>query len=191
MQALPKAVSQWNELIAQASSKYNIPAQLIAGVMATESGGKQKVLSPVNAAGLMQLLPSTASDQAKRTVTANELLKDPALNVDLGVRYMRELWDRYKGNPIKIAAGYNAGSVKCGAPGKCPDGPNQWNVITDCADGKAVDYPMRMFAYSNAALSAGVGTSTAPRAGSGGGAGWLVAGLVAAAALAVTWRSRA
>lgn len=176
-ESLPKAVPQWGGLIAQAAAKYSVPAQLIAGVMATESSGKQKALSYANAAGLMQLLPSTATGLAKRPVSANELMNDPALNVDLGVKYMRELWDKYKGNPIKIAAAYNAGSAICGAPKKCPDGPNQWNIVADCdgpsgVGGKAVDYPMRMFKYSNAALGAGVGVASAGTSSSKGSS-WL------------------
>jgi hypothetical protein len=185
---LPAAMSQWYPEIAKAAAKYDIPAQLIVGVMATESKGDPKALSYAGAAGLMQLMPDTANGLAKRTVSLNELLSNPALNIDLGVKFMRELWDRYKGNPIKIAAGYNAGSVKCGAPGKCPDGPNQWNVITDCSGGKAVDYPMRMFGYSNAALSSGIKSATSQPGSSSRGTGLFVAGLVAVAALAVAWR---
>lgn len=152
---LPAAVSQWFPEVAVAADKHGVPAQLVVGVLATESGGNPKAQSPMGAYGLMQLLVSTATTQAGKPVSAQALLSDPSLNIDLGTKYIRELWDRYKGNPIKIAAGYNAGSVKCGAPGKCPDGPNQWNVITDCSGGKAVDYPARMFGYSNAALAGG------------------------------------
>ncbi len=148
---LPAAADQWLGLAAAKASKYDVPAQLVVGVLVTESSGDPKALSPAGAAGLMQLMPATANDLAKRVVPQAELL-EPDLNVDLGTKYVRQLWDKYKGNPIKIAAAYNAGSVICGAPKKCPTGPNQWNVITDCSGGKAVDYPMRMFSFSNAAL---------------------------------------
>jgi hypothetical protein len=180
---VPPGVPQWYPEVVKAAAKYNIPAQLIVGVMATESKGDPKAVSYAGAAGLMQLMPATANDLAKRTVSLNELLNNPALNIDLGVKFMRELWDRYKGNPIKIAAGYNAGSVKCGAPGKCPDGPNQWNVITDCSGGKAVDYPMRMFGYSNAALVAGVSTSSGSGVSSGASTWKVVVGGLALGAL--------
>ena len=180
---VPPGVGQWGALIAKASAKYDVPAQLVVGVMSVESKGDPKALSYAGAAGLMQLMPATADYLAKRKVSSTEIF-EPSLNVDLGVKYVRELWDRYKGNPIKIAAGYNAGSVKCGAPGKCPDGPNQWNVITDCASGKAVDYPAKMFAYSNAAVASGVGTSSATN---NKGASWLpvAAGIVLVAGATV------
>lgn len=184
---LPKAVPQWFGEVNKAAAKYDVPAQLVVGVLATESSGNPKALSYAGAAGLMQLMPDTANDLAGRTVPLNELLNDTALNIDLGTKFVRELWDRYKGNPIKIAAAYNAGSVKCGAPGKCPTGPNQWNVITDCSGGKAVDYPARMFGYSNAALEAGVKSASASSTKSSGAA-WFVAGLAAVAAVAVAWR---
>lgn len=160
---LPAAVPQWYGEVAKAAAKHGVPVQLVVGVLATESGGNSKAVSPAGAAGLMQLMPDTANDLAKRKVSSTEIL-DPELNIDLGTKYIRELWNRYKGNPIKIAAGYNAGSVICGAPKKCPNGPNQWNVVTDCSGGKAVDYPARMFGYSNAALAEGV-SSVVPKEG--------------------------
>lgn len=151
---IPKGVSQWNGLITAAALKHGVPSQLVAGIMSLESGGNPKAVSPARAYGLMQLILDTASTYAGRPVSADELLSDPALNVDLGVKFLRVLWDKYGGNPIKISIAYNAGSVKCGAPKKCPDGPNQWNAVADCQDGKAVDYPLIVFGYTNSWLKA-------------------------------------
>jgi len=122
--------------------------------MSTESGGNPNAAS-FCCYGLMGFLPATASTVAKRPVGASELLSNPELNIDLGARLIRILWDKYNGNVVKMAASYNAGSVKCGAPGKCPI-PNQWNVISDCSGGKAVDYPGRVIAYNNAAVTSGL-----------------------------------
>lgn len=146
---LPKAVHQWTGLIKSAAAKAGAPAQLVAGIMATESGGQPQAHSSC-CYGLMGFLPATASWVAGRTVTPEELLSNTTLNVELGAKLIRQLLDKYQGNPIKVALSYNAGSVKCGAPKACSDAPNQWNAITDCAQGKAVDYPVRMFGYSNA-----------------------------------------
>ena len=147
-------VHQWDGLITAAAKKHGVPPQLIAGIMATESGGKAGLSSYAGAGGLMGLMPATASDQAGRTVTFQELISDHALNVDLGTKLIAYLLKHYNGNIVKVALSYNAGSVKCGAPKKCPDSPNQWNAVTDCTGpggvgGKAVDYPARMFKYSN------------------------------------------
>lgn len=150
----PKAVYQWNSLIVEKANKYNVPPQLVAGVMATESGGTAGLSSYAGAGGLMGLMPSTADWLAGRTVSKNELLADHDLNVDLGAKLIAYNLKRYNGNIVKVALAYNAGSVKCGAPQKCPGAPNQWNAVTDCdgpkgVGGKAVDYPARMFKYAN------------------------------------------
>lgn len=154
LRALPKAVLQWKAEIQAASAKHGVPPQWIAGEMAAESGGLQSAHSYC-CYGLMGLLPSTASSEAGRTVTASQLLGDPALNVDLGTKLLASLFTKYGGNPIKVPGAYNAGSPKCGA-GKCGES-NRWNLVADCVDGKAVDYSSRVIGFSNSALLAGVG----------------------------------
>lgn len=153
----PSAVLQWSSEISTSAAKHGVPASLIAAFMAAESGGNPKAAS-FCCYGLMGFLPATASSVAGRPVGAAELVNDPALNVDLGAKLLKILWDKYNGNVIKMAASYNAGSVKCGAPGKCAGYPNQWKVITDCANGKAVDYPGRIIAFNNSALGKVGGT---------------------------------
>lgn len=161
--ALPKDVLQWGDEIAAAANKHGVPAQWVAATIAAESGGQQGAHSWC-CYGLMGLLPSTASSQAGRTVSSDELLSDPALNIDLGTKLQASLFQKYGGNPIRIPAAYNAGSPKCGA-GKC-GAPNRWNLVADCVKGEAVDYSTRVMTYSNAALKAGLGQGGPPsRAG--------------------------
>lgn len=78
------------------------------GVARQESRFTPGVSSAAGAVGLMQLLPSTASELAGRPITA-EALKEPALNTALGSRYLRQLLDQAKGNPFLAVASYNAG----------------------------------------------------------------------------------
>lgn len=164
---LPKAVLGWAPLIKSAAAKANVPASLVAGIMATESGGKSGLSSYAGAGGLMGLMPATASEQAGRTVTPEELLSNTTLNVELGAKLIGKLLDQYKGNIVKVAIAYNAGSVKCGAPKKCPDSPNKWNAVTDCdgpsgVGGKSVDYPARTFGYANSWVESGVEKQASP-----------------------------
>lgn len=147
--ALPEAVKQWSSIIASTAQKYGLPPQLIAGFVSTESGGQQKAAS-FCCYGLMGLLPATASSQAGRSVSPNELLNDPALNVDLGSKLIASLMQKYAGNVVKVAAAYNAGSPRCGMGRNCTT-PNRWNLISDCPKGISVDYPTRLISYSNAA----------------------------------------
>ena len=83
------------------------------GVARQESRFTPGVQSAAGAVGLMQLLPSTASELAGRPISG-EALKEPALNTALGSRYLRQLLDQTKGNPFLAVASYNAG------PGAAP-----------------------------------------------------------------------
>lgn len=76
---------------------------LVLAMIGTESGGKPDALSSAGAAGLMQLMPATAS---RFGVTDPN---DPAQNIKGGVAYMEWLLDRFDGDPILALAAYNAG----------------------------------------------------------------------------------
>jgi len=58
--------------------------------------------------GLMQVLPSTASELAGRPVAPAEL-EQPARNAELGSLYLQGLLRQWKGNPLAAVASYNAG----------------------------------------------------------------------------------
>jgi soluble lytic murein transglycosylase len=75
--------------------------------------------SHAGARGLMQLLPATADQVAKKlgeTSSAERLVTDPAFNVRMGSAYLARLIDEHGPSIALIAAGYNAG------PGR----PRQW-----------------------------------------------------------------
>jgi len=167
---LPSRVMEHAPLIRASSRKVDFPAHVIAGTMGLESGGDERAVSPAGALGAMQLMPSTAEWLAGRPVTKAELLEDVALNVDLGAKYLRQLWDKYKANLVRALTAYNAGSAICGtgcmqrgpkgADGKrpCLDDPrctpNRWELVADCTKGKTVDYAGIIIGYSNTALAA-------------------------------------
>jgi soluble lytic murein transglycosylase len=65
-------------------------------------------VSPANARGLMQLLPSTAKYLEKRYISSKRLL-DAETNVRLGNKYLRYLMDKLDNNQILVSASYNAG----------------------------------------------------------------------------------
>lgn len=187
----PDAVKKWAPEIATSAAKHNVSAPLVAAFMATESGGNPSAATSC-CYGLMGFLPKTASwvfndfkPQAewKKSLTPEELVSNPAQNVDLGAKLIRHLWDQYKGNVVKMAATYNAGSVKCGLPKSCPTAvPNQWNVVSDCASGKVVDYPGRIILFNNKAVELGVfgGSAGIARKSSGWGVPVLLVGGAAA-----------
>lgn len=90
------------QLADAAADRYGLPRKLVRSVMHAESGGNPQAVSPKGAIGLMQLMPQTA-----RQLGADA--KDPAQNVDAGVRYLRDLLVKYNFGLWHALAAYNAG----------------------------------------------------------------------------------
>lgn len=191
----PAAVNDWRSLIETAAAKHGVAPAWIAATMAMETGGRNLCLSAADpskicgppcicvqneGAGVMAMLPSTASTLAGRSVSSQELMDDPELAIDLGTRLIQHNLERYGGDYVKAAVAYNAGSVKCGrgrvfVPAgadwpreRCPD--TGWGVVMGCVytDQKygsrcapsqtgvkayvcSGDYPRRAIAMQNAA----------------------------------------
>ncbi len=98
-------------LILKASRDHGVSPHLIAAIIFTESKFRADARSEVGASGLMQLMPETAEDVAERLGVDDfhpDSLHDPAVNIDLGVAYVRFLQDRFHDTDLVLAA-YNAG----------------------------------------------------------------------------------
>lgn len=95
-------------VLTQAAATAGLPPSLLAAVAQQESRFSPGVQSPAGAVGLLQLLPSTASELAGRPLTA-AALRNPALNARLGGLYLKQLQQQWQGNPVLMAASYNAG----------------------------------------------------------------------------------
>lgn len=90
-----------------------VSPSLIHAVIRQESAFNEEARSPANAMGLMQLLPSTAKEVAKRSKNKSfkkrtDLFK-PELNIALGANYMNRLISASEGYLPYAFASYNAG----------------------------------------------------------------------------------
>ncbi|HPQ80159.1 MAG TPA: lytic transglycosylase domain-containing protein [bacterium] len=98
-----RRLARYAPVIEFCAKKYNVPVELICGVILQESGGNPRAVSHCGARGLMQLMPGTA----KRFGVKNSF--DPVQNIDGGTRYLRFLLDKFEGKMDLALAGYNAG----------------------------------------------------------------------------------
>ena len=73
------------------------------GIALAESNLEPRAVSPKNAQGVMQLIPSTQ----ERFGVKNAF--DPKQNIRGGLAYLRWLQQRYAGDRVLVAAAYNAG----------------------------------------------------------------------------------
>jgi soluble lytic murein transglycosylase-like protein len=106
---LPPEVSRWKSEIKTAASANGIDADLLAILTLLESGGNPRARSHQGAIGLVQVLPSTAASLASRHGFAGSIdLEDPAVNLDIGARYLARQLDEFGEAGLAIAA-YNAG----------------------------------------------------------------------------------
>ena len=99
------------DIIRQQAADKGLDPALIAGVIYTESRFRDQT-SHAGAKGLMQLLPSTADDIARKsggTAFVQGDLADPQVNISYGSFYLRYLIRRYGGNEVLAIAAYNAG----------------------------------------------------------------------------------
>lgn len=104
---------KYEELIQQKAEKYNLSPAFVAAIMLNESSFRPDATSSVNARGLMQLMDDTAGwihGKLKRTdpYDFNDLY-DPEINVEFGCWYLQFLSERFRGDPILVAAAFHAG----------------------------------------------------------------------------------
>lgn len=81
-------------------------------IIRAETAWQTDAQSGADARGLMQLLPSTAKEVARKNdlaYTGAASLYDPAINIPLGTQYLASLAARFDGSPWLATAAYNAG----------------------------------------------------------------------------------
>lgn len=113
-------------------TEYPVPKELVLAIARRESEFDPTVISGAGARGFMQLMPGTAKEVAASLsldYDADRLLNDPAYNATLGSNYLAGLAKRYDGNPVMMAAGYNAG----------PSRPDSWMKLFGDPRAGAID----------------------------------------------------
>ena len=95
-----ETIKTWVRLLAP---EYGIDPRLVFALITVESNFNPRALSPSNAHGLMQLMPSTA-----RRFGVTDIW-DPVQNISGGLSYLRWLMEYYSGKLRLVLSAYNAG----------------------------------------------------------------------------------
>jgi soluble lytic murein transglycosylase-like protein len=138
----------YDKVIATEAKRYGVDASLVSAVIRAESNYEPRAVSRKGARGLMQLMPATA----KRLSLTHPF--DPVANVRAGVRYLKELLDRFDQRPELVLAAYNAGENAVDTFGGVP--PYR----------ETVGYVKRILSWWTPALAVTAGAAPAVRAAS-------------------------
>lgn len=98
----------YQDEISQSAAKVEIDSGWAMAITRRESSFMSDATSPVGARGLMQLMPATAKQMAKKPVKLAQL-NNPVTNIDYGISYLNYLMKRNDGNLLMATAAYNAG----------------------------------------------------------------------------------
>lgn len=98
----------FEEVIVREAKKNKIDPEWAFAIARRESSFMPDAISPADARGLMQVLPSTAKYLEKRRVTSKQLL-NVEINAKIGNKYLRYLMDKVNNNSVLATASYNAG----------------------------------------------------------------------------------
>jgi soluble lytic murein transglycosylase-like protein len=93
----------YDGLIIEHALRNDVRPDLVRAVVQVESAYDPYARSPKGAAGLMQLMPATAQQFGVKNAF------NPEENVRAGVKYLRQLLNRYENNEQLALAAYNAG----------------------------------------------------------------------------------
>lgn len=101
----------YSDLFANAAREHDVSPHLLFAIARQESAFMHDVRSGAGALGLMQLMPATGRETARRLglqVNDQDLLQ-PETNIRVGSRYLTQLLEDFNGNRALAAAAYNAG----------------------------------------------------------------------------------
>lgn len=165
--AVPKA---YLAAVAAASTKYNVPAELLAAQIQAESGWNPNAKSPMGATGISQFMPGTAKGFGIDPT-------NPLESIDAQGKMMGRLIKSYGGNQDKALAAYNAGAGNVAKYGGVPPFKETHDYInrihsyesnypglkSNHVAGLSPDAVNRANTYANLAGIVPTGSQTAPK----------------------------
>lgn len=102
----------YTDEINSASKSFNLDPYLVMALIREESYFNENARSSTNAAGLMQLMPSTANfiiSKYSMNIPLDKDITDVKINMHLGCIYLKYLKERFNNNDLYVIAAYNGG----------------------------------------------------------------------------------
>ncbi len=103
-----------NIVLAEAGDR-GVDPFLVAGLVRQESMFSAGAVSGAGAIGLMQVMPKTGVILARASGVQSfhaSMLKQPEINIHLGIRYLKDMLDTYDGILPAVLSAYNAGPTR-------------------------------------------------------------------------------
>lgn len=104
--------TNYSEYVYKYSGENNIDPLLTFAIIKAESNFNRNIKSKSGAIGLMQLMESTALEEAEEVnqeIVVTESLYNPEINIKIGTKYYAKLIKKYNNNMLLALAAYNAG----------------------------------------------------------------------------------
>ncbi len=104
--------TNYSEYVYKYSEENNIDPLLTFAIIKAESNFNRNIKSKSGAIGLMQLMESTALEEAEEVnqeIVVTESLYNPEINIKIGTKYYAKLIKKYNNNMLLALAAYNAG----------------------------------------------------------------------------------
>lgn len=102
---LPETVARWHPYVAATAEKFSLPPPILDILMTFESLGHPNIVSKAGAVGLVQIMPTTAPGLEAQLGTEPLDLNDPASNIFLSGRYIRNVLDS---GEVDLSQGFTA-----------------------------------------------------------------------------------
>lgn len=90
-----KVIQKHEKTILAKAEEYGVPADVAIGIGLLENGGSETAKSKAGALGVFQLMPSTARSLGLTVNKKVDERKDPAKNIDAGMRYLSRNYKRF------------------------------------------------------------------------------------------------
>lgn len=116
-----------SDLVEARARELDLDPYLLAAIVRQESAFQADVVSAAGAVGLMQVMPATGNELARKAGPRGfrqEFLTVPELNVHLGAAYLADLLRRYDGDIPLVLSAYNAGPTRA----------NRWRRLPQAGD---------------------------------------------------------